>query len=287
MTGIAELYGVPTAVEERDWADIVQQQACPYLNRRCLKFRKSAPNITIGTCSVYQRTRKISEPLIICPHRLLQRRRIFSDCRHLLTGEEPGNDLHIVSEVNIPGGNVDYFLVSTRDGKVKDFVGIEIQTLDTTGSLWLTRQQFLSDKGMPVNLGGEGESSSYGINWKMTAKTILMQLHHKVQTFEAIHKHLVLAVQEPFLAYMQRNFVLDHFHKTPLIDDAMHIHAYKLSEQPDKTFRLMLSSRFSTDANGIKESLGSATNPNLTLQTITDILQAKISDETTFVLVEG
>jgi len=56
---------------------------------------------------------------------------------------EPGNELHIVSEVSIPGGSVDYFLVSAKDGKVKDFVGIELQTLDTTGTVWPERQRLL------------------------------------------------------------------------------------------------------------------------------------------------
>ena len=48
---------------------------------------------------------------------------------------EPGNELHTVPEVSVPGGSVDYFLASVRDGKVKDFVGIELQTLDTTGTV--------------------------------------------------------------------------------------------------------------------------------------------------------
>src|SRR5690606_10262318 len=67
-----------------------------------------------------------------CPFRLLERRQVFMDCLHLLTRHQPGNELHVVPEVSVPGGSLDYVLVSARAGRVKDFVGIEFQTLDTT-----------------------------------------------------------------------------------------------------------------------------------------------------------
>ena len=85
---------------------------------------------------------------MICPNRLLERKQIFLDCLHLLTLHEPGNELHVVQEVAIPGGSIDFFLVSTRNDKVVDFVAIELQTLDTTGTVWPLRQRFLFDKGL-------------------------------------------------------------------------------------------------------------------------------------------
>jgi hypothetical protein len=58
------------------------------------------------------------------------------DCIHLLHLYQPGNDIHVVSELSIPGGSVDYVIASVRNGKVVDFAGIELQTLDITGSVW-------------------------------------------------------------------------------------------------------------------------------------------------------
>jgi hypothetical protein len=143
-----ELYGKAIVDQHIDWQKIVKQQHCPFLQRKCLKNRKSEPEQTIGTCTVTYG--KKAQPIIICPHRLLERKQIFTDCLHLLTTHEPGNELHIVSEISIPGGNVDYFLVSVHERKVKDFVGIELQTLDTTGTAWPFRQRFLRDKGLKV-----------------------------------------------------------------------------------------------------------------------------------------
>lgn len=133
MSKILELFGNLKNQSDIEWSTVVDSQYCPYLQKRCIKVRKSQPEISIGTCSVVYG--KQATPIIICPHRMLQRKQVFIDCLHLLTTHQPGNELHIVSEVPIPGGNVDYFLVSVQEGQVKDFVGIELQTLDTTGTI--------------------------------------------------------------------------------------------------------------------------------------------------------
>jgi hypothetical protein len=141
MSDIIELFGKTTADLKIQWKKIVDDQLCPYLERKCLKVRKSQPEISIGTCSVLYG--KAKRAIIICPFRLLERRQIFTDCLHLLTTHEPGNELHIIPEVSVPGGSVDYLLASVRNQKVKDFVGIELQTLDTTGTVWPASQKFL------------------------------------------------------------------------------------------------------------------------------------------------
>lgn len=218
-------------------------------------------------------------PIIICPFRLLERRQIFTDCLHLLTVHEPGNELHIVPEVSIPGGSVDYFLVSATDGKVKDFVGVELQTLDTTGIVWPARQEFLKT----VNVVKEDIPAwkTYGMNWKMTAKTILIQLHHKVQTFEAINKHLVLVVQDHFFGYLRKEFQFSHLTEARR-GDPMHLHAYGISVQKDLAYRLKLASRLSTDSDGIATCLGLKAEAKVELARIVEQIESKISKETLF-----
>lgn len=270
---IVELFTTSTEQDGIDWTRLIASQHCAYINRKCVKVRKSTPEISIGTCAVKHGTRQ-SHDLIICPHRFLERGQIFFDCLHLLTLHEPGNELYRVAEIEIPGGNVDYFLVSARDGKVIDFVGIELQALDTTGTLWPLRQQFLESVGLGVPEQAD-VSNSYGVNWKMTAKTTLVQLHHKVETFEGLGKHLVLVLQEQLLAYMRREFNFGHIQDAKL-GHPMHFHAYTL--QPDgKAYRLGLVSRSSTDANGIATSLGLQTSPTVELEVLLKLLQSKIS----------
>ncbi len=281
MSKVLEIFGRPrNQSEEIDWASIIQSQHCPYLQRRCIKVRKSQPEISIGTCSVAYG--KNSIPIIICPHRLLERKQIFTDCLHLLTTHEPGNELHVISEVSIPGGNVDYFLVSALNNKVKDFVGIELQTLDTTGTVWPERQRLLEELGVPTEDRQSQSGKTFGMNWKMTAKTILIQLHHKIETFESINKKLVLVIQDCFLDYIQREFSFSHVSHQAQLGDSMHIHAYRMTTQSDQSFRLALDSRLSTDVDGIARCLGLQAEANVELEQIIKTLESKLSASTLF-----
>jgi len=280
MSKVVELFGHSTQEPGRDWNLIVQQQGCPFLLRRCYKVRKSNPEISIGTCRVLYGSK--NEPIIICPTRLIDRRQIFIDCLHLLTTHEPGNELHIVSEVTVPGGSVDYCLVSVRDGRIKDFVGIELQTLDTTGTVWPERQRLLKELGVARNDTAEDTDKSYGMNWKMTAKTILVQMHHKIQTFEHVNKRLVLVTQDKLLAYMTKEFNFGHLSNPPKMGDFMHVHAYNMTEQGDHSYRLALQARLSTDTAGIAQCLALQAEARVELEEIIKALQAKISSATLF-----
>lgn len=279
MTKIIDLFGHDTASNPQpDWAALVAAQHCPFTERRCYKTRKSQPEIAIGTCTVeYGKA-----PIMICPLRLLERRQIFIDCLHLLTGHEPGNELHIVSEIAVPGGSIDYILASVRGGKVRDFVAIELQTLDTTGTVWPDRQRFVTSKGIA---GGKPEDlanpKSYGMNWKMTAKTILVQLHHKVQTLEALNKHLVLVVQDRLLEYMTREFRFGHL-VAARTSDPMHFHAYAMAIGADGTHALSLASRLSTDGDGVAKALGLQNEARVDLEVIHNAIEQRISNRTRF-----
>lgn len=285
MSTVVELFGVSAEKKRKGWVRIVQEQKCIFLGKKCYKVRKSDPDTSIGSCTVLYG--KQQEPVIICPTRLIERRQIFTDCFHLLTTHEPGNELHIVSEVSVPGGSVDYFLVSAKKGKVKDFVGIELQTLDTTGTVWPERQRLLKELGVPRSDEGETSEKAYGMNWKMTAKTILVQMHHKIQTFEHVHKKLVLVVQDKLLAYMNREFNFAHLKNPAVICDSMHLHAYRMEKQPDKSFKLVMQSRLSTDTEGIATCLGLQAETRVELEQIVQALQAKLSPNTLFVPVGG
>jgi Restriction endonuclease NotI len=281
MSKVVELFGQSVAKSGVNWQEVVTEQQCIYLNKKCYKIRKSDPDTAIGSCTVLYGTEL--EPVIICPTRLIERRQIFMDCFHLLTTHEPGNELHIVSEVSIPGGSVDYFLVSAKDSRVKDFVGIELQTLDTTGTVWPERQRLLKELGIPRGDDSEDSKKSFGMNWKMTAKTILVQMHHKIDTFEYVNKKLVLVVQDKLLNYMRGEFKFDHLRNPPSIGDSMHFHSYRMDLQADKSYKLTMQSRLSTDVDGIGLCLGLQAEARVELEQIAQTLQSKISASTLFV----
>jgi hypothetical protein len=274
MYKVIELFGHNTNNKATQWKDIVEKQWCPYSNKRCYKVRKSQPEISIDTCTVLYGVNKQS--IIICPNRLLQNRKVFIDCIHLLHLHQPGNDLHVVAELSIPGGSVDYVIASVRDNKVKDFVGLEFQTLDTTGTVWPERQKFLLDIG--VNKTNTESGGTFGMNWKMTAKTILVQLHHKISTFEYLQKHLVLIIQDNFLDYMKKEFNFKNINNPALIGDSLQFHSYSLEGENNKS--LKLKERLSTNSIGIAECLGLNAEKSVDLEIMFKAIEKKISNKT-------
>jgi len=67
----------------------------------------------------------------------------------------------------------------------------------------------------------------------------------------------------------------------------MHVHAYELIRQNDGRYSLGLSSRLSTDAEGISMSLGLQGDPNVGMEQIVRQLEKKVCKETLFTLDVG
>lgn len=113
----------------------------------------------------------------------------------------------------------------------------------------------------------------------MTAKTTLIQLNHKIGTFENLNKHLVLVLQDCLMEYMRHEFQFEHL-SGGLIGDSMHFHIYSLEQQENLSYRLNLAVRYSTDAMGVATSLGLQADSNLTLDYIINMLETKLSSQT-------
>lgn len=272
---ITELFGFPTSDQSVEWPTVVSRQACPFTESRCVKTRKSQPEVAIGTCTVVP-GRSSTTSLVICPNRLLARQQIFLDCVELMGPRKRGDELVLIPEVGIPGGSVDFMLTRLRGGRPIDFVGIELQSLDTTGSIWPERQALLQALGAANPTPGVGDRKAFGINWKMTAKTILVQVHHKVQTFEHLGKHLVLVVQDALMDYIAREFKTDHLASPGEANHAMQFHAYSLVDGRDGQLDLKLAKTFSTDGDGVATCLGLQAESRVSLSAIEGALSARM-----------
>jgi hypothetical protein len=112
----------------------------------------------------------------------------------------------------------------------------------------------------------------------MTAKTILVQLHHKIETFDHLSKHLVLVLQDHLLSYMQRAFAFNHI-KGVRNADSMHFHAYELHREPT-AYTLRLKERLSTDAAGVAACLGLKLDAKVDLLAILRQIEAKLPQST-------
>jgi hypothetical protein len=123
------------------------------------------------------------------------------------------------------------------------------------------------------------------MNWKMTAKTILVQLHHKIQTLEAINKHLVLVVQDRLLDYMKREFSFNHLVEART-SDPMHFHAYNMAIGNGGGHSLKLGARLSTDCEGVAKALGLQSEAKVDMEIIIAAIEQRITDNTRFDFVQ-
>jgi hypothetical protein len=90
-------------------------------------------------------------------------------------------------------------------------------------------------------------------------------------------------IQDHLLDYLQNQFRFDHLTQ-PRLGDSMHIHAYNMMIDDLKGHALSLSSRLSTDSEGIAVCLGLQAEASIELHQIVAQLEAKISDVTRFEL---
>ena len=270
---VNELFGRYTNGEVfPDLKEVLKDQSCPYRSDGiCQKMRKSQPSIKIGTCSVCL-GRNAKEPYIICPYRLTEKNRIFNDCLSLI--DVTGNDLYLIPEVSTVAGNIDYILAAVRDDQLSDFVGIELQTLDTTGTIWPHRQEMLrlNNYGVPLV-----DLKSVGINWKMTAKTILAQLVQKTQLFSHVGKSIVLVLQEPLYEDMCLKFDFSKVHQSHP-SDTMHFHVYSFKSSATK-MNLSLSKNTSITATDFEKVMGMNEDPDKWLEKLTESIMGKVSEE--------
>lgn len=230
-----------------------------------MKQRKSDSSQTIGACTVgFQ-----GNPLVICPHRFIARNQIFLDCFDLLAPGEADLEYFAVPEISMPGGTIDYFLVATNGFFTLDYVGIEIQSLDTTGSggIWTARED--------VRQGQLAASYSYGINWRMSAKTILMQMLHKADSFQGLGKKLVLVAQTQFFNYLSREFKTGHL-RSANSEDTVHFHIYD-TVLLNSELHLALRERKSTSVEGIATMLVLGREAEIAPQEVLDRISAKMA----------
>ena len=284
MNKVNEMFGLYTNGDKFPNLHLaLKDQTCPYMKgAQCYKTRKSDPNTAIGTCSLC--FDNLQQPILICPEPFTQDGKIFNDCLQFISGSIAGSDLYLVPEVATSVGRIDYVLTAVRNGQPVDFVAIELQTLDTTGSIWNSRQELLLKHGYDVN-EGSARSSAASLNWRMTAKTILAQLLQKSQLFAQMNRNLVLVCQTPLFDYMRKNFNFEGVREADK-SDVLHFHMYDYLSG-DSGMSLRLSSMRSASLEVVESIMGLQKNNNQKLHEINTTLAGRLRPEYLFNPVRG
>lgn len=171
---------------------------CPFTMTACKKINHSS-GIVYGTCSARTGSREV----IICPNRLYANkyeviRRVseesFGGIPFLMFSEYWENrDDYITQDVVVALGqnsgreiklgtslSMDWVLARIKNGKLLEYVGIEVQSIDITGNYrdnwhYYKRQDYLNEVDVPC--------SENGYNWANVHKRLIPQLIRKGQIY--------------------------------------------------------------------------------------------------------
>lgn len=239
---IVEIFGFnPTDISEEcreHWSNGV----CPFTFNQCHKTNHDK-SITYGVCSV---TTPYGD-CVICPNRLYANkyqslREVSKDVFGpevplLMYGEylERRNSLreYVVAlgmnsggEVQIKGLSMDWVLARIMDGKLVEYIGIEVQSIDITGNYranWNAYKNIECIDNIPP--------SEHGLNWANVHKRLIPQLIRKGIIYSKsvyVTKGLFFIV--PDVVYRKFEEILggDMTPVDPPVSDSITVHTYSL-----------------------------------------------------------
>lgn len=195
MTTISELFGYAATDHSPEAVDARQRSHCPFLNDTCVKTLNDG---TIsGVCTMKPHA---AGPVICCPVRLYahdyrilvdvaaqafgpglslrpgasaqaEARRTGEHCVAVF-GKRWGGELRLPQRSGRGAYFVDWILARIDSaGELVDFVAVEVQSIDTTGSYRTARTALLRGE-PPIR-------ASAGFNWENVSKRILPQIIYK------------------------------------------------------------------------------------------------------------
>jgi Restriction endonuclease NotI len=272
----AEIFGYPYTNLSGVAQDARKNQYCPYMDRTCIKNRKSDKDIKMGVCTIGYKTSFTEKftPVIICPKRfsldvIKQEIEKFN-----FNSSEIEKKIKWISEVSMgkETGKVDYVAAYIENGKVVTFVAVEPQAAGTTGTYWQAVLEFQRHQKY-LN-----HTYSYGINWANEfAKTMMQQAYKKGRIFEAWGKKIIFVVQDIGLAYLRKSYDISGLKEA---DDSDPIHLYSLKmvwNELLNTWEQILDERLSTDSDGIAKILGGITKEKYpTEETFTETILSRL-----------
>lgn len=280
---ITETFGYATS----DTSDIAlaqrKSEVCPFTNKTCWKrFRNGG--LVNGTCVVKA---PMSEEVIVCPDRLYAENfRILREValeafgpsmklidasdistsvgeknRVVVFGKRWGKELRVPkSEKDANGYAADWILARiTEQGQLEEFVPVEIQTMDTTGSYQKEWYRMNS-----VELPAGFKSTNPSINWENVNKRIIPQLLTKGNVFgreAACRKGLFFICPSPVYKRLIERLGAK-LSPWPMRSGALTFRWYDLApaSAPGDIRKLQFQGQFTTTVENLKEAFNSILN---------------------------
>ncbi len=270
-----------------------KSEICPFLNKTCWKrFRNGG--LVNGTCAVKP---PMSEEVVICPDRLYAENfRILQEVviesfgpamrligpddvngtqgeknRVVVFGKRWGKELRVPkSGENANGYAADWILARiSESAEVEEFVPVEVQTMDTTGSY---QREWYRMNGLELPSGYEPTDPS--INWENVNKRIIPQLLTKGNVFgreSMCRKGLFFVCPAPVYKKLMDRLGAK-LSSWPMRSGALTFRWYGLipTSPPGEIRSLQCQGQFTTAVENFKEAFNSTLNlPSMGLMSAT------------------
>ncbi len=167
---LGEILGRPAA---KGFEPAAHDYECPFLGTRCIKRSTSLGKEPYPVCSIRRKISGDPKQVCVCPKRFYSVDFLTDVVSHCWPGDPPANP-QIAREVKMTGfGNVDFVIADIgQGGAIKDFLSVELQAIDITGSVRLAYEALRAGRDVD-------RRPTYGLNWGNVYKRYITQLIRK------------------------------------------------------------------------------------------------------------
>ena len=263
----SEIFGYPHSNTSRKAKDVRAKHWCPFVDKVCYKQSRLI-DYPFGVCSAHVNDDEVA----LCPRRFLDGHTVFTDIaqHHFKTV----NDILVFSEIRLENiGSFDFVMLKHKpmSTEIEDFVAIEFQTGQTTGTGQLVR-------GLKDYLGGGGvvqKSYGFGLNLYDIWKRTFTQVLNKGVIMETWRKKIYWVVQEPVYKYFEGRYNLQRLDFQPQHSTVFALYDLKLTKE---RFKLVASRNISASMDQLFAALRN--NPNIpSVERFLEALKGKIEGE--------
>lgn len=175
---------------------------CPFIKSRCPKRSTQLPDEPYPVCTLWRRTDGEADPakdlIFVCPKRFYAVDFLTEVIAHCWPGEKPKNP-QVAPEVKMADfGNVDFVIADVKDdGEIDQFLSVELQAIDITGSVFPAYQALRSGADLE-------RRPTYGLNWDNVYKRYITQLIRKGYFHHHWKSKIVAVIPEQVYQYITR-----------------------------------------------------------------------------------
>jgi hypothetical protein len=265
---VVELFGYRSDDGSSIARDAANNDYCPFIEKTCTKTNHDK-SVIYGVCSVsYGISKDIGTEVIVCPKRLYTNTySVLQDAvddawpdqgYELITGgtlEELGEKAkdcekpaiafgqHSGNEVEASGMSMDWVIQTYENNgrlEAEEFIGIEVQSIDTTGNYRDNREAYMVVKqGKSLN---KIPNSEHGLNWANVHKRLIPQLIRKGNIYRRCDRCAGVFFVVPEMVYRKFEELLGNLSRKPEASkDNISIVTYGLGEPVEDGERRQLN----------------------------------------------